>query len=243
MSKNLFSLIAVFSAVVLAACQPNPTPINSTHHQVEKPKAAAGGGHSSSNANGNGKTANHQTTQREPVNAGEANHSQMNHSAMQSAPNAAAQAFDLQFLDTMIVHHEGAIEMARAAEAKTQNADLKIFAARVVADQTREINQMKQWRGQWFAGRPSALNMEMAGMADSMKGMNAAKMNAASGASFDAEFASQMTAHHQGAVVMAREALTRAEHAEIKTLANQIIQAQEAEIKQMAKWMSNQGKM
>ena len=45
-----------------------------------------------------------------------------------------------------------------------------------------------------------------------------------------------MTPHHQGAITMAKEALDRAEHTEIKTLANQIIKAQEAEIKQMQDW-------
>ena len=155
---------------------------------------------------------------------------------MKSAPNAAAQPYDLQFLDTMIAHHEGAIEMAKAVEVKTENGELKSFAARIVADQTREIAQMKQWREQWFAGKPSALNMEMAGMADSMTGMNMTKINTASGKGLDMEFVNQMTPHHQGAIVMAREALTKAEHAEIKTLANQIIQAQEAEIRQMQNW-------
>ena len=49
-------------------------------------------------------------------------------------------------------------------------------------------------------------------------------------------FLDMMTPHHAGAVVMAKEALTKAEHPEIKTLANQIIKSQEAEIKQMAVW-------
>jgi uncharacterized protein (DUF305 family) len=165
------------------------------------------------------------------------NHNSMNHSAMKSAPNAAAQPYDLQFLDTMIHHHEGAVEMAKPVSAKSANAELKVFAAKIIADQEKEIAQMKQWREQWFAGKPSALNMEMAGMTDSMKGMDMTKMNAASGAAFDLEFVNQMTPHHQGAIVMAREALTKAERPEIKTLANQIIQAQEAEMRQMAKWM------
>jgi uncharacterized protein (DUF305 family) len=170
------------------------------------------------------------------------NHDSMNHSTMQSAPNAAAQPYDLQFLDTMIAHHEGAVGMAKAAETKTQNADLKSFAAKIVADQMREINEMKRWREQWYAGKPPALNMEMAGMNDSMKGMDMTKMNASSGAAFDSEFVNQMTPHHQGAIVMAREALTKAEHAEIKTLANQIIQAQEAEIKTMQDWKAKWAK-
>jgi uncharacterized protein (DUF305 family) len=112
----------------------------------------------------------------------------------------------------------------------------------MTADQQREINEMKRWREQWFAGKPSALNMEIAGMADSMKGMNMTRLNTASGKEFDVEFVNMMTPHHQGAVVMAREALTRSQHAEIKTLANQIIQAQEAEIQQMQNWKTQWSK-
>ncbi len=45
-----------------------------------------------------------------------------------------------------------------------------------------------------------------------------------------------MTTHHPGAVTMAKETLTKAENPEIKTLFNQIIKSQEAEIKMMAEW-------
>jgi uncharacterized protein (DUF305 family) len=45
-----------------------------------------------------------------------------------------------------------------------------------------------------------------------------------------------MIPHHEGAVEMSKEALDRAERAEIKTLAQGIIMAQEAEIKMMQGW-------
>jgi len=236
MSKKNLLATGILSAAFFAACsQPDPTIITSTQHANEKPKAT--GSHSAMNSNGSVQSDAHDNPlKHEAANHAEMNHGTMNHSAMQSAPNAAAQAYDLQFLDTMIAHHEGAVEMARAAETKTQNADVKTFAAKIVADQQKEIAQMKTWRDGWFAGRPSALNMEMAGMADSMRGMDMAKMNAGSGGAFDLEFLNQMIPHHEGAIVMAREALTKAEHAELKTLANQIIQSQQAEIKQMQIW-------
>lgn len=227
--KSLISTAVLVAAVFVACRQPNPTPIDSTQHRHQNQPSTSGV--LSTNANGSIHSQPQNTSNREPLTP-----DAMSHSVMKSAPNAAAQPFDLQFLDTMIAHHEGAIEMSRVAETKAQNADLKSLAARIVADQTREIAQMKQWREQWFAGKPSALNMEMAGMGSSMTGMNMTKINTASGAGFDAEFVNQMTPHHQGAIVMAREALTKAEHAEIKTLANQIIQAQEAEIRQMQNW-------
>jgi uncharacterized protein (DUF305 family) len=49
-------------------------------------------------------------------------------------------------------------------------------------------------------------------------------------APYDARFIDSMIMHHQGAIDMANQALKEAEHAEIKTLAEDIIKAQEGEI-------------
>ncbi|HWW75905.1 MAG TPA: DUF305 domain-containing protein [Pyrinomonadaceae bacterium] len=160
---------------------------------------------------------------------------------MKSSPNAASAPYDLQFLDTMTAHHQGAIDMAKPAQTKAQHAELKEFARKIVEDQQREIAQMKGWRDQWYAGKPEAMNMEMPGMMDSMKGMDMKGVEAAAGNAFDLMFIDMMTPHHRGAVEMAREALTRAEHPEIKKLARQIIDAQEKEIAQMDKWKSAWG--
>jgi len=165
----------------------------------------------------------------------------MDHSMMQSSPNAASAPYDLQFLDTMSGHHQAAIEMARPVETKAQHAELKELARNIIRDQEREISQMKEWRNQWFKDKPQAMNMEMPGMMDSMKGMDMKGMNAATGNAFDLMFIDMMTAHHQGAVTMAREALTRAEHPEIKRLAQAIIDAQDKEIAQMSKWKAAWG--
>jgi uncharacterized protein (DUF305 family) len=45
-----------------------------------------------------------------------------------------------------------------------------------------------------------------------------------------------MMSHHTGAIAMAREAQTKAEHPEIKQLAAEIIKAQEAEVQQLQEW-------
>jgi uncharacterized protein (DUF305 family) len=89
------------------------------------------------------------------------------------------------------------------------------------------------------------MNMKMSGMMDSMKmmmGDGMKRMEAATGNDFDLMFVEMMTPHHAGAITMGREALQKAEHPEIKTLANNIIKAQEAEIKQMADWKTKWSK-
>ena len=164
---------------------------------------------------------------------------------MHTSPNAASAPYDLQFIDTMTHHHQGAVDMAKMALQKTQNAELKKFAEKIISDQTREITRMKEWRDKWYQGKPAAMNMEMSGMMDSMKmmmGDEMKKMEAATGREFDIHFLEMMTPHHAGAVTMAKEALQKAEHPEIKTLASNIIKAQEAEIKQMADWKAKWSK-
>ena len=56
---------------------------------------------------------------------------------------------------------------------------------------------------------------------------------------FDKEFIEQMIPHHDGAIAMAKLALVKAAHPEIKTLAQTIIEAQEKEIKDMQGWYKN----
>ncbi len=190
--------------------------------------------------NGNG-MGNHNSM---PMNA---NHmtTATSHDEMASSPNAASQPFDLQFLDTMTAHHTGAIEMAGMALKKSTNDELKKFAQKIIDDQKKEIDQMKDWRSKWYSGKPPAVNMEMPGMGDSMKMMKGdemKKMDAMTGTAFDIHFIDMMTPHHAGAVAMAKDALSKAEHPGIKTLSQDIIKAQEAEIKMMADWKAKWSK-
>lgn len=54
--------------------------------------------------------------------------------------------------------------------------------------------------------------------------------------SMDAMFIVGMVPHHEDAIEMAELALTRAEHPELKELAQRIIDAQSAEVEQMEEW-------
>jgi uncharacterized protein (DUF305 family) len=57
---------------------------------------------------------------------------------------------DKAFLDEMIVHHEGAIEMAALLLAGSKRPELIKLAKDIIAAQTREVQMMKEWRSQWF---------------------------------------------------------------------------------------------
>jgi uncharacterized protein (DUF305 family) len=59
--------------------------------------------------------------------------------------------FDLRFIETMIAHHQGALEMAQEAQVKAEHPELKQLAAQIIKAQTAEIDQMRAWQQQWFA--------------------------------------------------------------------------------------------
>ena len=77
-------------------------------------------------------------------------------STMQGMVDAATMAkleslngaeFDKLWLESMISHHQGAIEMAKAELANGDNVDAKSLATNIVTTQEAEIGQMKQMLG------------------------------------------------------------------------------------------------
>lgn len=153
-----------------------------------------------------------------------------------AAPSTSA-AYDLQFLDTLTKHHQMAVDMAKMGQGKFAHADLEAMAKKMVEKQESEIAQMKQWRDQWFSGSPASENTEMAGM-ESSKSMDMSHMQTMSGKELDLMFIDMMIPHHQGAIQMARDALAKAEHQEIKDLAQKVISDQQKEIAQLEQWKS-----
>lgn len=58
--------------------------------------------------------------------------------------------FDKAFLSEMIVHHEGAVEMAKLAEKYAKHQEIKDMSAAIISAQNQEIEQMKAWQELWY---------------------------------------------------------------------------------------------
>jgi uncharacterized protein (DUF305 family) len=71
---------------------------------------------------------------------------------MDPAELADADNFDLAFVNMMIPHHEGAIEMAQDLLAEGENAELQAMAYSIIDSQSAEIKQMKAWQKEWSSG-------------------------------------------------------------------------------------------
>lgn len=150
----------------------------------------------------------------------------MDHSMMNMDPS---QPFDAQFIDSMIEHHQGAVAMAEQALAEAEHEELRTMADAIIAAQTQEIDAMTTWRQSWYSDLAPTDGM----------GMHMGEMTISSDESkpFDQRFIEAMISHHQGAIEMAQMAQQMAEHEEIKTLADAILTAQQAEIEQMQNWL------
>ncbi len=180
-----------------------------------------------------------QTSSPTPTNASD-NH--MNHSMGMDLGPADAD-FDLRFIDAMTPHHQGALEMAKEAQQKSKRPEIKKLADNIIKSQNQEITQMKQWRQAWYpsaGNKPMAYHSQMGHMMEmSSEQIQAMKMSqdlGAADAEFDLRFINAMIPHHEGAVKMAQDALTKSKRPEIKQLAQEIIKAQDTEIKQMQQW-------
>ena len=151
------------------------------------------------------------------------------------------QPYDLQFIDQMIMHHEGAIMSSEHMISDSERPELRQLAENIQESQSEQIEQMQEWREEWYGDdasqdsgmMDSAQMEEMMGdgmleemMGGSMQGMMGGNMA-------DTMFLRMMIPHHQLAVEMSEEALEKAEHPELKELAQTIIDEQSAEIELM----------
>lgn len=143
---------------------------------------------------------------------------------------------DVTFAQSMIPHHEQAIEMAQLADNRAESPEVLDLAARIEAAQQPEIDQMQGWLEEWgedsggMSGEHSEDDMEMDG------GMSEADMTAleaATGTEFDRMFLEMMIEHHRGAISMAETEVSKGTHGDAIRLAQTIIEDQNAEIAEM----------
>ncbi len=62
---------------------------------------------------------------------------------------AADDQFDLRFINAMIPHHQGALEMAQQA-LESDRPEIRTMAQAILDGQQPEIDQMMQWRKAWY---------------------------------------------------------------------------------------------
>ena len=169
-------------------------------------------------------------------------HSGKHHSTIESSPGAADAAVELQYIDTMIAHHEGAIDMAQLVHTRAAHPELKSMAADIIKDLQKEIETMRAMRSQYFRNAPPAVNAEFPGMRKGMEKMDLDKLDLLKENAFDLEFIDQMVPHHESALEMSKHMLSKLpgepseQNDALRALAQSVIDAQSAEISKMKEW-------
>jgi uncharacterized protein (DUF305 family) len=147
---------------------------------------------------------------------------------------------DLDFVQGMIPHHQGAIDMAKVELQYGKDPEIKKLAEAVVKAQDGEIAVMNEWLAKTDKATlpvsPDSTKANDQAMATLMKNMTETYTGNA-----DVDFVKGMIPHHQGAIAMAKIALQYAKDATLLKLAGDIVAAQESEINFMNEWLKKNG--
>lgn len=168
-------------------------------------------------------------------------------SAPVGASQAVASPFDQAFIDMMVPHHQSASEMAKLAQDRAEHEELKTLAGEIIGAQEAEIAQLKEWREEWFGNAetppmdamPKLPGVDMPGMdmgdgATMDMTMDVEELRDAE--PFDLAFIDAMIPHHESAIEAGQIALEQSDNPDIRSIAEEIISSQQAEIEQMTAW-------
>lgn len=131
--------------------------------------------------------------------------------------------YDLRFIDSMIAHHMGAVEMAKVSSEQSKNSNIIALSNKIISAQEQEIDQMYDWKKDWY-NNTSPVNL------------NGYSMNVNLGEydeKFDLRFLNAMIAHHKMAIEMAKDAQTKSTRNEVLNFADAVISDQSSEVELM----------
>jgi uncharacterized protein (DUF305 family) len=162
-------------------------------------------------------------------------HDQMGHGGMASGMVMENGRYsDERFIDAMVPHHQGAVEMARVALENAEHEEIRELSRNIISTQHAEMEELKSIKKEEFGS--SKVPMEMSQEQMQAMGMMMDPEQLAHSDPFDKAFIDAMIPHHQSAIEMARVAYEKSENLEIRELAENIISAQQKEIGQMNEW-------
>jgi uncharacterized protein (DUF305 family) len=207
----------------------------------------AGSGSSQQGANGGSQGddrsgmqgMDHGGTQGEGGGGGMSGMEGMDHSSMGSGGMAREMVMengkysDRAFIDAMVPHHQGAVDMARVALENAEHERIMQLSRTIISTQEAEIEELKAIKQEEFG--TSEVPMEMSQEHMQMMGMTDPD-ELANKDPFDKAFIDAMIPHHQSAIEMAQVASEKSDNPEIKTLAENIVEAQQREIEQLLQW-------
>ncbi|MFJ3877587.1 DUF305 domain-containing protein [Streptomyces sp. NPDC090077] len=153
--------------------------------------------------------------------------------AAKERPDDSPNAADHAYVRHMVEHHRQALAMSALAPGRATADGVKRLAERISAAQGPEIGAMEKWISRYPAPGGDSGGHDHAAMPGMATERQLAELTAARGTDFDRLFLTLMTAHHQGALKMAGEALAQGNNVAVEEMANEVVATQSAEIERM----------
>ncbi len=147
-----------------------------------------------------------------------------------TADGARGNPTDRAFVKEMIPHHESAIDMAKIAQRRGESQFVKALADNIVPTQAGEIRALRR---EDEALATAGVEVGSLDMSHEMMGMDMDAGTLKQADPFGRAFLEMMIPHHEGAVEMAKVELGKGEDPELREIAQEIIDAQEREIREM----------
>lgn len=144
---------------------------------------------------------------------------------------------EIDFARMMKIHHMGAIDMSNLELQEGENEVMQQMAQKIISAQQAEIQQFDAiLAGIKVDDNEPSFTMEQ--KANMMKGAKMADVQLITG-DIDNDFATLMNVHHQGAIDNASAYLHHGNNAQLKAMANKIIESQVKEIMDFSDWLKN----
>ena len=142
---------------------------------------------------------------------------------------------DIDFAKMMIMHHEGAIEMANYELENGDNTEMKAKAQSIITEQQQEISELQQIvSGLTDDEDDMDFSMELMMSMDKMD--RTADAQVITGDT-DSDFAKLMIVHHQAALDNASAYLHHGSNPELMAMAQMMVDMQTQEIIELADWI------
>lgn len=142
---------------------------------------------------------------------------------------------EIDFAKMMMMHHQGAINMSTVQKQEGSSDTLKRFSQKVIAAQTMEIQMLNSILATETVNN-SVLAHSMEHMAHMKKMDQMADVQLITG-DLDNDYATLLILHHNSAVEDAEAYLMYGNNAQLKTMAQKIIDDQKKEIEELSKWL------
>lgn len=142
---------------------------------------------------------------------------------------------EIDFPKMMIMHHQGAINMGNVQIQEGKNDSLKRISQKMITAQQMEIQELNTFLATQTANNSvPAFTMEQM---DHMKKMDEmADVQLLTG-DIDNDFATLMILHHNSAIENSEAYLMYGNNAQLKTMAQKMIDDQKKEIKELSDWL------